>query len=143
MASSPVQFGRAANLFLTNASNALDLSNLHFKFEIFASDVETPNTAYIRVYNLSQQTVNEAISEYSSVVVQAGYGNQPGQIFTGTVKQFRKGKERNIDSYLDILASDGDVAYNFQFLNQTAEAGTTSDQVASIVAGGMGLPLDP
>lgn len=143
MATSPTQFGRAANLFLANASSALDLSNMHFKFDVFASDVETPNTAVIRVYNLSQQTVNEAISEYSSVVLQAGYGDQPGEIFRGTVKQFRKGKERNVDSYLEILAADGDVGYNFGFVNKTLEAGATGLQVFQALADSLGYPADP
>ena len=71
MASAGPQFGRAASLIVTNNSGqGIDLSELgatseglRFRFEITASDVETPNIAMIRVYNLSEATTKEVIGE--------------------------------------------------------------------------------
>ena len=130
-------FGRSIGLFVTQpgGTTALALSNqddptkqLRIKFEITASDTETPNVARIRVYNLSNQTTAEVISEYSRVILNAGYGNNPGTIFQGTVKQYRKGKEGNLDSFLDIFAADGDLAYNAAVRNSSHPPGATAEQ---------------
>lgn len=137
------QFGRSGQLLLTNDSQALDLSNLRFKFHTQAADVETPNTVIIRVYNLSEQTTKQAIAEYSGVVLSAGYGNEAGVIFKGTVKQFRRGKESNVDRYLDIFAADGDVAYNFSVLNTTLKSGSSDVQRFNTIVQAFGLPADP
>jgi hypothetical protein len=121
------QFGRVATLLLFDQQGkGLDLSDLRFNFEITAADVETPNTAVVRVYNLSKQTIDLAIQEYSNVVIQAGYEGNVGEIFRGTVKQYRRGKERNVDSFLDIYAADSDPAYNFALMNTTLAPGAPS-----------------
>lgn len=137
-----LQFGRAATLFLSNGRDILDLSELRFKFEIRAADVETPNTAYIRVYNLSQNLATLAISEFSTVSVSAGYQNNLAQIFTGTVKQFRAGRETNVDSFLDIYAADSDLAYNFGVVNQSLAAGLTPAQQFKAIASQAKIPVD-
>lgn len=143
------QFLRTSNLYLVNDTEALDLSNMRMRFQITASDVETPNVARIRVYNLGKETTAKAISEFSSVVLNAGYGSQPGTIFTGTIKQFRQGKERNIDRFLDIFAADGDLAHNFGVVNTSLPAGSTQQTQLQTLANAMNVPggqsisLDP
>lgn len=142
MATSQVLFGRSAQLFLLNDRNVYDISQMRFRFRINASDVETPNTAEIRVYNLSKGSKQLAISEYSSVVLNAGYGQNPQQIFKGTIKQFRSGKESNVDDFLDILAADGDLPYNFGIINKSLGAGSTPDQQFKALADAAQLPVD-
>lgn len=127
-ATSTVQFGRAASLLLVNGTEALDLSNLRFRFRVEAADIETPNTARIRVYNPSPERVKQATFEFNNVILQAGYGTNPGQIFKGTIKQFRYGKETNVDTFLDIFAADGDLAYNFGLVSASTPANSTSQQ---------------
>jgi len=123
------QFGRAFSLVLLNsAGEGQDLSALRFRFDVQAADIETPNTARIRIYNVGADLAKLIIAEYGSVVLSAGYGSNVGEIFKGTVKQFRRGKERNVDSFLDVFAADGDTAYNFSLANQTLAAGSTPAQ---------------
>jgi len=89
-------------------------------FKVRHADSDTPGTAEIRIYNLSNATANKYIKEFNTVVLQAGYRNGHfGRIFQGTIKQYKKGRESAVDSYLDIFAADGDVAYNYGVLNQT------------------------
>lgn len=136
------QFGRKASLLVirpeqqgNNPSafvpgSVLDLSEMQFRFRTVQNDVESPNNCTIRVYNLSDATV-QAITkfEYNRVVLQAGYENTGlGVIFDGTIKQFKIGRENPVDTYLDILAADGDVAYNFSTIGVTMAAGTTPKQ---------------
>lgn len=124
------QYLRKVSLLVVEGEQALDLSNMHFQFATKQADEESPDNCSIRVYNLKEDTVKSIKGEYSRVVLQAGYENSAfGVIFEGTIKQFRDGRDPvGISSYLDILAADGDVAYNFSIVNQTLAAGSTPSQ---------------
>jgi hypothetical protein len=112
----------------------IDLSELHFKFQIRASDVQSPNTAFIRVYNMSPSNAKKIQAEFTRVVLQAGYQNGSyGIIFDGTIKQIGRGKETNVDTYLDIYAADMDALYNFGVVSQTLAPGASfNDQAAAM-----------
>ena len=113
------QFGRKCILVLYTGAAGLDLSQFRIKFSVQAADIESPNNAWIRVYNLSSDTMHQVATqgEYTSVSLSAGYeeGNF-GVIFQGTIKQYRIGKENTTDSYLDIFAADSDVEFNQTFV---------------------------
>jgi hypothetical protein len=125
-----------------NNSFGIDLSQLRFRFEVRASDVETPNTMYVRVYNAAQQTVNSITAEFDTVTLTAGYqtGNK-GTIFQGNIRQTFEGRERNVDRFLDIAAGDGDFAYISSVINKTYPAGTTLAQELADYAASMGLTV--
>lgn len=126
----------------TNEGAGLDLSEFHIKFKVNQSDVETPNWCDVRIYNLSDETSTRLLGkEYDRVQISAGYLNGPyGVIFDGTVKQTRRGRESQIDTYLDILAGDGDQSYNFSVVNQTLAAGYTVDTQFKALSDAMNLP---
>ena len=129
----PEQVGNNPSAFVPGST--IDLSQMHFRFRTVQQDVESPNNCAIRVYNLSRATV-EAISksEYSRVILQAGYGDAFGVIFDGTLKQFRTGRESATTTYLDLLVADGDIAYNYATINKTLAAGSSSaDRVDAAV----------
>lgn len=117
------QFKRRASLILVEGDQAIDLSAFHFTFNTVQQDVESPNNCSIRVYNLSPATVSKIQGEFSKVVLQAGYEGSFGVIFQGTIKQYRLGKQNGTDTYLDILAADGDEAYIKATLSQSLAAG--------------------
>jgi len=132
---------RKGTLVVIAGQSGLDLSQMHFKFKITNSDEQSPNTATIRVYNLSKSTVKQIRGEFTSVVLNAGYENGNfGVIFSGTIKQFRRGRENATDTYLDILAADSDVEYNFTVMNATIK-GANSSAIINAVASKMGLPV--
>lgn len=136
MAAIPNQlFGRKASLLVTQTEQALDLSQMHFTFNTKQEDEESPNNCSVRVYNLSSDTVVRIQGEFNKIVLQAGYEAAPfGVIFQGNIKQFRVGKESPTVTYLDILAADGDSAYNFSMLNRTLAAGSDPNQrVAAVI----------
>ena len=132
--------------------------DLRCHFEIRASDVETPNTATIRIYNLSEATSktlssvsgiksqtygpslpgqaqeatipSKSVGEFTAISVQAG----PATIFAGTIKQIRRGRLNATDSYVDIFAGDGDAAYNFGRVNTTLDGPQANpDAIAAAV----------
>ena len=129
------QFGRKINLIVYGRDlSGLDLSQLRIKFNVKRSDTMTPNMADIRVYNLADETVRKIQKEFTRVVLQAGYEGNYGVIFQGNIKQLIAGRESAQETFLDIVAGDGDRAYNFSIVNTTIAPGATSqDQVQACV----------
>lgn len=125
------QYGRTISLLVFGTDlNGLDLSKLRIKFSVKRSDTMTPNTADIRVYNLEEKTALQIQKEFKKVILQAGYEGNYGVIFQGNIKQVILGRESGQDTFIDIVAGDGDRAYNFAIVNQTLAAGATQmDQV--------------
>ncbi|MEC5405131.1 hypothetical protein VOM14_06025 [Paraburkholderia sp. MPAMCS5] len=130
-------WGRKATLVVSTGTIGLDLSELRFTFKTSNSDAQTPNTLYVRIYNLSPHTVAKigtyGRAEFSTITLQAGYGNSYGIIFSGTIKQTAKGRERNVDNYLDVWAADGDSFYNFSAISVSLAAGHTPQQVVNAI----------
>jgi len=144
MSSSQKQWMRKASLVLSGETTALDLSEMHFRFNITQSNEETPNTAVIRVYNLSETTVkritNRSPVEFSLVELKAGYQNGAfGTLFAGTMKQYRRGRENATDTYFDILAAANDIEYNFGTVSQSVPAGATKADIIARTAQDMGV----
>jgi len=134
---------RRCSLIVSDAAgNGLDLSQLHIQFKVGQSDLETPNNAYIRVYNLSEKTSKQIQKEFTQVTLQAGYVNGAfGIIHSGTIKQIRRGKFNNMDTYLDIMAADTDIGLNFGVVNKTLAAGAKPSDQAQVYANAMQAPI--
>lgn len=124
------QYLRKASLIIGDDKDALDLSELRFRFYIRRGDTQTPNTADIRVYNLAPDTALKIKKEFTRVVLQAGYDGNFGLIFDGNIKQIRRGRESPTDTYIDITAGDGDEAYNYSAVALSLAAGQTSPRNA-------------
>lgn len=145
------QYGRQVSLVVgTKGGDGLDLSQMQIKFETHRGDYQTPNWCIVRIYNLSTDTVKALqVKEYSQLTLKAGYEGNFGIIFQGTIKYKYRGHESNVDSYLDLVAADGDSAYNFAVVNTTLAAGSTAQtQLAALAkatdAYGVGLaPYQP
>ena len=127
------QFLRRCNVVVSGDAGAgLDLSPLRITFTIKKTDGQTPNTAEITVYNMAADVAARIGKEFTSIMLQAGYANNYGIIFSGTIKQVRIGKENATDGRVVIVASDGDRAYNQAIVNATLTAGATQHEQASL-----------
>lgn len=136
-----LQYLRKCSLVVSGAAQGLDLSQMKIHFRTTQNDLNTPNHANIRVFNLSDDTARRVQKEYTDVTLQAGYETGAfGIIFKGTIKQVRRGRINATDTYLDILAADGDLAFTQGILNKTLAAGATAKDQMSVIAGGMKLP---
>lgn len=130
------QWIRKAQLLIGDGKTFIDLSELRFRFKTENSDTNTPNTLYLRIYNLNKQTAEKIGPELSTIIVQAGYqSGKYGAIFFGSIKQAETGKENSVDSYCDIWAADGDIWYNGAFLNKTLSAGASQKDILSTIVG--------
>jgi hypothetical protein len=88
------------------------------------------------VINPSRTTAEKFSKEFQNVTLQAGYeGGNFGVIFSGTIVRIRRGRLSNIDTFVDIMASNLDAIYNFAFVNGTLAAGQTGPkQQAQFIA---------
>lgn len=135
------QYLRTCTLIInTQSIGGVDLSNLRIKFSVKSSQTPTPNMADIRVYNLEDNTAHvlQLLStlgtEHVSVLLQAGYQGNFGTIFQGNVVQIITGRESATDTFIDILAGDGDKAYNFAVVKTTIAKGSIQqDQIKASV----------
>jgi hypothetical protein len=130
------QYLRTCTLVVSNQSlGGLDLSQLRIKFAVKASQTETPNIASIRVYNLEESTALLVQKEFNKVVLQAGYQGNYGVIFQGNIIQVILGRESATETFIDIIAGDGDKAYNFAVVTSTIAKGSTQqDQINAAIA---------
>lgn len=133
--SGDLQFLRRAKLTVAGGKGSIDLSNLRIRFTVKAADVESPNNASIRIYNLATSTIEQIVEEYREISLEAGYEFNLGVIFKGTIKWYRVGREEgSTDSYLDLLAADGDLPYNQAYISKAIAAGATAKQRVAEIA---------
>lgn len=146
------QYIRAFSLIVYGSDlNGLDLSALRIKFQVKRSNSPTPNTAEFRIYNISEQTAVDIFTRLTPkttkdglqtnrghVLCQAGYGSNYGVIFQGNIKQVIVGRESATDTFIDIIAGDGDLAYNYAVVNSTIAPGATSVQQVNAAIESMG-----
>lgn len=118
---------------------ALELGELRVAFTVKVSEQETPNSASIKVYNLSEATAGRIRKEFTRVILQAGYQGNCSVIFDGNITKVALGQEggpgagknggegEGLDTCLEISAGDGDRAYNYALVNTSLAAGSTPD----------------
>jgi ribosomal protein S16 len=136
------QYLRKCQLVVGSASELIDLSELKIAFTVRQWDIQTPNYTIIRVFNLSDATSKKIQKEFTKVSLQAGYQDGPfGLIFIGDVKQIRRGRVDAVTTYLDILAADADMSYNFGVVNLSLKAGSTPTDHVTQIAKAMGLKV--
>lgn len=135
------QYNRKWNFIAGDSSgNGLDLSQLRCVFNISKKDAQSPNEAEFVLYNASSQTIAQMKKSFTKVIVNAGYTQNYGLIFTGNIKGFENGKD-GTDTYIKVSCGDGDEAYNYTVVNKTLAAGSTSATQAQELSAAMGIPI--
>jgi hypothetical protein len=125
-----LQYGRRFSLVLGDAAgDGLDLSEMRCTFQTRRATTQTPGSLVVRIYNLSASTVLQVQKEFTTVTMQAGYPDNFGLIFKGEIRQKISGRENATDTWLEILAQDGDKGYNFSVINHSLAAGWKSTDV--------------
>lgn len=115
-------------------ANILDVSDFRIRFEIRQAHATTPNHMNVRINNLKSETMQKALREYKSVTLSVGWedANQLTTIFKGEILQARIGRENVTDTYLHILATSGERARNYGFVNKALAAGHTADDIVQL-----------
>ena len=137
------QYLRAVSLVVgTAGGSGLDLSALRVEFTVTHPSVQTPKLLVARVSNVAKSTAATVHAEFTRVSLSAGYQGAIGLLFQGAIRQTKYGRSSPTDTYLDIIAADGDKAYSTGFVNQVLAAGwTAADVFREIVTAGAPLGL--
>lgn len=128
------QWIREFGLSIETSGGTVDVSKLRGRFSVRYLTVQSPNSAEIIVTNLAESTAQLIKKEGQKVTLTAGYEDGYAIIFSGNIIQKRVGRENPVDTYLAIVATDGDRAYNFATMSKTLAAGSTfKDQVDAVL----------
>lgn len=125
------QWIRVCKVTLGSGGEAIDVSQLKCTFTIRQKDVQHPDWAYVRIYNLSEQTSKWGmLKEHDTLTIEAGYEQRSGVIYKGKVMQKKMGKLGNgTDKYFDVLATGNQRAYGMAHINKTLAAGHTQKDI--------------
>jgi hypothetical protein len=132
------QWIREVKLQVAGGSTITDLSALRIRFQTMQNNLQRPNSAHITITNPSPDTAKRLQKEGTVVRLEAGYQDGgPALIYQGNLIQKRVGRENPVETYLDMLAGDGDQAYNFATVSKTLSAGSTFRDQVDVVAQSM------
>jgi len=129
------QWIRELSLTVESSTTAIELSNFRVKFEVRQGALQNPNTASIRVYNLSKATAEKiagAKSEFKGLTLSAGYQGASGLIYKGSIVQSFNGRENPTDTFTQFFCQGGDRPYNWAYVNKTLKAGATPKDMFSV-----------
>jgi len=128
MAYSSLQWKRSAQVVIGKSGTGLLVENLRIQFEVAKSATPAPNTAIIKIYNLSPDNEAKIKQEYDEILLNAGYVDSMQMAFRGNIKHVYNYREGN-DRIVEIEAADGDKDYRTAVINETLAAGTTQQQL--------------
>lgn len=107
-------------------SDALDLSQLAFEFQIDQATNMTPWTAQFTIYNINNDIISKMRKELTVISLQAGYqppSVQYGKIFAGPIAYFKHGRLNATDTFVEIHASQYDIPINTAVVNTVLPQG--------------------
>lgn len=125
-----------------STNDLLQGDSLRCSFDIKRYAMGQPNTATIKLYNLTADAEKKMIVEGYRVVVHAGYQQHAGLIFDGFVIYATRTKENGTDYTITLLAIDG-----YQFLmngycNFSIQRGITARDVVKNIANQASAPIE-
>lgn len=136
-------YGRRCRIVVgTGGGAGLEVSELRCTFSVEKSMSAKPNSANIKIYNLSDQSRNAILTRGNRVIIEAGYdGPQYGTIYDGDVIQTLRYADDAVSSVTEVVSQDGDVWLNGSFVNRSYAAGETPSSLISSLAGDGGTSV--
>jgi hypothetical protein len=122
-----------AKLFDRRVSAQIDtllVEGLRIAFKVERStSTKPPNKAEIQIYNLSEDSRARTQKRNAAIVLQAGYPDTIGQLFSGNVKTVSHVRS-GADWITKVVSADGEVQYRTARISESFKAGTKPEQVA-------------
>jgi hypothetical protein len=129
-----------ANDFKTLSARTVEINDLRISFRIKKTLSKDPNTAEIKVYNLSADRRASLPGKGAKVLLQAGYAGTLDQIFLGDARLIEHSQE-GADWVTTIECGDGARAYRFAHVSESFSAGVPYADVISKIASVAGLDV--
>lgn len=122
-----------------NIHNATE-TTLHISFSVEKCDVESPNTAKIQIWNLSDENLKILDGKDCIVELKAGYGNSNALILAGNVTSVITTPE-NADRMTEIDVMDGRVELRDTAVCISVNGPVNCKDVYEKIAKEMGIPI--
>jgi hypothetical protein len=132
-----IEWGRECQLVVGSGGSGVDFSKLRIAFEVVKTIEKQPNTATIKVYNMSDANVSAIEDVYTDVLLKVGYHHASSLIFVGTI-QFVSHYRDSTDYITELTCGDGDRDYRNAHINVTLAAGTTDEDAVDQICAVMG-----
>ena len=113
---------------------------LHVSFSVEKCDVESPNTAKIQVWNLSDANLKILDGKDCIIELKAGYGNNNALILVGNVTSVMTVPE-NADRMTEIEVMDGRVELRDTVIGISINGSVNCKDIYKKIAKKMGLPI--
>lgn len=113
------------NVTIGTGGSLVNVSELRIRFSVRQAQLQTPANADVLISNLSPKTSEKIEKEGVTVSIAAGHVGDAATIFEGNIIQKRFGRETPTDTYAAIVATGGDLAYNFATVNKSFSSGST------------------
>lgn len=130
-------FGRKA--LIKTGDVTLNSDELDFEFTVEFDDDLEANEAEIIIYNLSKTTI-EAIKKGNSITIEAGYGDDIGLLFKGTISK-RSTKWETYDKVTTITAFDYASGTGEDISEKTYKKGTKASYILKDLLNYIKLPV--
>jgi len=134
MNSSVRQWKRTASLIVGKGGTGISITGNRLSFEINKTVDPIPNTAVIRVYNLTPENELRIRDEFNDLILNGGYVDSPKLIFRGSIMYVSRYRD-GVDRIVEIQAGDGDRDYHKATVQATLAAGTKNSQIIDRVLG--------
>lgn len=137
----PTLFGRTAVVTVgVGAGQALRITDLDVEFKVSKDLDPEPNTATVRIYNLSASSRKaiESVEETLRWRLEAGYGGETSVLFEGDIRKASSSRE-GPDIVTTIEGGDGERAYRGSRVNRSFGPGTSLRSVIERVGETMAL----
>lgn len=130
---------KSKGFMIGNIHNATE-TTLHVSFSVEKCDVESPNTAKVQVWNLSDENLKILDGKDCIVELKAGYGNNNALILVGNVTSVITTPE-NADQMTEIEVMDGRVELRDTTISISINGSVNCKDVYKKIASKMGLPI--
>lgn len=131
-------FKRQWRVSVGTDEESLVTSSLRVTFNITKTLEKEPNKAEVQITNLADASRKRLQKKFMPVVVQAGYAESIGTLFSGDsriVEHTREGADWNTKLH----CGDGERAYNYARVNESFGPNTTVETVLRTVAASLSL----
>lgn len=128
---------RRIQLLVAGRSVAFPPLRIDFRVDFDTDD--DPNTAEIKLYNLSDDTISR-LKKGLSLVLNAGYESDVGTIFAGDIAKVRT-EWQGVDKITTIIAGDGLNAILNAKVSKTFKPGIRASQIIRDIIGAFGLEV--
>lgn len=128
MSESLLEWQRKCQVVTGANGSGLDVEDLRIQFEVTKTILRTPNTAQVRLFNLTQSNEGKIKGEFDELLLNVGYVNAMKLAFRGNIRYVMAHRENN-DRILEIEAADGDHDFQRAKVMVSLAAGHTAQDV--------------